>query len=486
MIFGLSLKLNAQDSLLRAKQEQIDSVLSFKDRTLDSLSQGFKRKLDSINSQTVLAMKSTQIIVDRLNHTRDSLSKLSLPTSRVTGHIDSLKVVQDRIKAAGRSKVEQTRKETSQRLGSLQLPPGSESEVNRLAGGILTYIPSGNMMPRIDAGSLGIPSGIPANTSYSPNIPNKELQIKIPSIQSYQTKLQAQLKEANAIKSKANLGELEKIGTSKLSGVKEVSSLKGGQEKMDEMTKELAKAKELDAGSSVKEATAQVDHFKGQGDKLKASMGSVSQYKQKYKSLKSIYEIPKQKRNELKGAPWIERFVPGLNFFVQNNGHVLVDLNPYAGWRFNQHLMLSLGWNERIGIEHGHVGTKPTERFYGPRASASYFWKHGFTFRLVPELMSAYTPYPSNTNSPSQTEDGSRNWQWGIFAGIRKDFKIYRSVHGYSEILYNFLRYPGHNVYGDVVSFRLGIELNFKKKIKGGAQISEKDYKELSKKVPKQ
>jgi len=94
------------------------------------------------------------------------------------------------------------------------------------------------------------------------------------------------------------------------------------------------------------------------------------------------------------------------------------------------------------------------------RTSASYAWTHGITFKLTPEVMNAYIPTNGSIDEKHQA------LVWGLYAGIRKDFPIYKTLKGYSEVLYNFTQQPGRNVYGDPVSFRFGMEIQLKKKPK--------------------
>jgi len=74
--------------------------------------------------------------------------------------------------------------------------------------------------------------------------------------------------------------------------------------------------------------------------------------------------------------------------------------------------------------------------------------------------MSAYIP---TSGTPDVTEQAL---VFGLFGGIRKDFKIYKGLIGYSEAMYNFTQRPGQNIYGDPLSLRLGFEVMIKKKSK--------------------
>jgi hypothetical protein len=55
---------------------------------------------------------------------------------------------------------------------------------------------------------------------------------------------------------------------------------------------------------------------------------------------------------------------------------------------------------------------------------------------------------------------------FGLFGGIRKDFKIYKGVIGYSEGMYNFTHKSRQNIYGGPLTLRFGIEATLKKKVK--------------------
>jgi hypothetical protein len=94
------------------------------------------------------------------------------------------------------------------------------------------------------------------------------------------------------------------------------------------------------------------------------------------------------------------------------------------------------------------------------RTSVTYTWTHGINFKVSPEVMNAYLPTNGSPDIKHQ------ELVWGVYAGVRKDFPIYKSVKGYSEVMYNFTQKPFRNIYGDPVSFRFGIEVQLKKKVK--------------------
>jgi hypothetical protein len=241
----------------------------------------------------------------------------------------------------------------------------------------------------------------------------------------------------------------------------EVKSILKEETQVKDMQKQLSQLKNAKNADSLamKQLQPAVNHFAGKEKELTAAMDKVSKLKQKYSSVKSLADLPKRAPNPLRDKPWIERIVPGVNYFIMNRHYTLVDLNPYLGWRFNPRLTATLGWNERIGITHGHLLTHQYDRVFGVRTTASYLWTHGINFKIAPEYMSAWIP----TNTPDVK---SNAWVFGFYAGVRKDFPIYKSLKGYSEVIYNFTQKPYQNIYGDPVSFRFGMELRLKKKSK--------------------
>jgi hypothetical protein len=269
-------------------------------------------------------------------------------------------------------------------------------------------------------------------------------------------------KEFQQLQSAASIKSIEQTVTKELSQNAEVKSLLKEETEVKDMTGQLSKMKDAKGAEALAQQQLQpaINHFAGKEKELQSAMSEISKYKQKYSSVKSLAELPKRAPNPLKEKPWIERVVPGLNYFILSKHSTFVDFNPYVGWRFNPNLTASIGWSERIGISHGNVSTSEYDRVYGVRTNVSYLWTHGFIFRLSPELMKAYVPTSATPDTKEQA------LVFGLFGGIRKDFKIYKGVIGYTEGMYNFTQKSGQNLYGDRLSLRLGFEVKIKKKVK--------------------
>src|SRR5579859_6550957 len=320
-------------------------------------------------------------------------------------------------------------------------------------------------IPGLSSRAFSLPSnlGIPAASIPSLQKFNIGTAPQLPSLSKIEGSLGNEIKQ---IQSSANLQSLEKTALKDLSKNAEISSALKEEAQVKKMEGDLAKAQDAKGAEALAQQQLQpaVNHFAGKEKELKSAMGEISKYKQKYSNVKSLAELPKRPPNPLKDKPWIERVVPGVNYFVMSRHYTMVDFNPNVGWRFNPKLTASIGWNQRIGISHGNLHTRRYDRVFGVRGSVSYAWSHGFVFRLSPEMMSAYIP---TGGAPDNKQQGL---VFGLFAGVRKDFRIYKGISGYSEGVYNLIQRPGQNLYGDPLSFRLGIEVKLKKKARAATQ----------------
>lgn len=421
-------------------------------------------------------MKEIHSQINYLNHKKDSLNHLHLPTASVTHKIDSLEKANTVKLKELNGKIDKVKKETLSGVSALHLPPEAQNEINALTKSVHGFTVPKNFfqLPRMNLNlkGLGIPgmSGTPFAIKFPSNLGIPTSQI--PSLQRlnlnmnqlpYLSKLEGSLgSELKQLQSAASMQSLEKTALKEVSQNAEVKSLLKEETQVKDLEGQLAKAKDAKSAEALaeKQLAPAINHFAGKEKELQSAMGNISKYKQKYSNVKSLTELPKRAPNPLKDKPWIERIVPGLNYFILSKHSTFVDFNPYLGWRFNPRLTASIGWSERVGISHGRVGTNPYDRVYGVRGYISYSWAHGFIFRLSPEIMKAYVPTGGTIDTKEPTA------AFGLFAGIRKDFRIYKSIIGYSEGMYNFTQKPRQNIYGDRLSFRLGIEVTLKKRNK--------------------
>lgn len=207
---------------------------------------------------------------------------------------------------------------------------------------------------------------------------------------------------------------------------------------------------------------AAVDHFAGKEEQLKAAMEKMSKYKQKYSSMKRIKDLTQKRRNEMSDKPLIERIVPGLGIQFQKRGeNLLVDFNPYAGYRFTSRIVAGTGWNQRIGYNTSLYSFSPEARVYGPRAFGEFKLGKGFSPRAELELMNTGLPTLSQT-----TYDPSiREWVWGAFAGMKKEYKLFKNIKGTALVMVRLFNYEHKSPYTDVLNVRFGFEFPMKKQV---------------------
>jgi hypothetical protein len=478
----VSIQCFAQDTLTHINGPQTDSAHRYSNNALDSIQTKFWHKTDSLQKVHSSRITKIRLSITKLSHRKDSLSRVSFC---VPSDIQKLDSIQKEIKRFEQKhtnevkelngKIDKVKSDALKKIAVLHLPPQAQNEINALTKNIQGFkIPNSfSQLPGMNSLSKGI--NIPGLSRMSLSLPsNLNIpEVKIPSLQKFNLVSLATLppfkqlegslgKEISQLKSNASVESLEKNAVKELSQNAEVKSLLKEETQVKEMEGKLSQMKDTKGAEALaKQQLPAINHFEGKEKELQSAITEVSKYKQKYGNIKSLEELPRRAPNPLKDKPWIERIVLGLNYFILSKHATFIDFNPYAGWRFNPRITASIGWSERVGIVHGQASTSDHERVYGVRTSFSYKWAKGFSFRLSPEVMSAYVP----TNTPDNSE---RILVFGLFAGIRKDFKIYKGLIGYSEGLYNFTQKSGQNIYGDRLSLRLGFEMRNKKKaIKG-------------------
>ena len=400
-----------------------------------------------------------------LNHKKDSLRRLHINTRPLTHKIDSIEKAKTRKLRELNTKVNNLKRKTQTGIASLHLPPQAQNEINALTKNIKGFSMPNNFfnlpsnlslpgsLPGLNIPGTSIPGSIPGMPNLNtpglpstsmPGVPN--LNTNIPNVNNLTSEQALQKDAMNLAGSNPDLKVLNQTNGT-----------------ITQMENQLGKAQDPAAAAKQMElqmAKEAINHFAGQEQQLKSAMNQVSAYKQKYSSLKSLADIPKRIPNPLRGKPWQERLVPGLNYYILLKHVTMVDFNPFLTWRFTPRLSVQAGWTERVSIHKGHFYSNSYDRVYGFRASVSFLWGRGFILRFAPEIMSAYLP--DSNNNP---DVGSRQTIFGAYFGIRKNFSIYKRFQGFSEVLYNPLRKSGQNFYGDQVVTRLGIEFKLKKRV---------------------
>lgn len=458
-----SLPVFAADSALTANIRKADSVaIAFQSKT-DSIYTAYNSQLDKINAAR-----------NKMQQGIDSLNNLKIPTEGITRQLDSLSSIQNQLISEINSKVSELKSRATKELDEINLPEPLQGPFNKLKQSISEY-----KLPGIGTGELSL-----NNLDFS-----KYTNLKLPTL-SDQLKLDPKLedllpdlkldqisglsKQVEAYSADVkqivqgnfdDLASIDKTIEARVAGMEGVDQLQEGKAFLEKAKPDSAAlmnmAKEMVQEQLLNPA---MDHFAGKQAVLEQAMDKMSKLKNRYSEVKSLAELPKKLPNPLKGKPFIERLVPGITFQIQKSQYFLLDINPVLQYKLWPRISAGLGWNERIPFDGWKVKWG-NERVYGPRAIVQFKWTKGITFTLQPEVMN--TTVPSPLASIMGVDPAYRQWVPSVFVGIRKEFTVYKSIKGNSEVLFNLYDKDDMSPYGDRLSIRFGFDFpRQKKKVK--------------------
>lgn len=482
----LKRKLSKLDSIAQTnKLDTLPKAVNAKtasSQKLDSVRTGFQTKVDSLQLVYRKPINQLEASSKKLQHKIDSLYHLKLPTTKLMSQLDSINQLKTKQLATLNNKLEQLKSKTSDQIKSIKslgLPKEAEAKVNGLTKSIQVYkIPIANgIIPSLNRTSTNLPgfktpSAIATPSANIPALTTVGVLGKISpdfkGISNVTNQVGKYGKEAKEI-SKGNLKKAKELNKTaekellKQPGMKNINSTTKEVEKYKKQLGQrpdsamAAKAKEEVKKQITMQAT---DHFKGKESVLKEAMGNMSKLKSKYSEVASMADLPKRRPNPLKGKPFIERLVPALTLQFISDRNLLMDMNPSIGYRIYPKWKAGLGYTERIIFD----GWKPTitERVYGIRTYNEVSLPKGFQVRGDIELLNAKIP----PLLLGQLDAGQRDWEWNIIVGLKKDFRLYKSVSGNIQTMYRIWSDHDKAPYPDRLMIRMGFEFPMKKKTK--------------------
>ncbi len=452
----------------------IDTLATLTNK-LDSIEASARGSVDSVTQYYHQATGKIQGLTSRYQQKVDSLGKLKLPTEKYTKKLDSLNNVRIETVKKVEGKIQSIKQEATEKINSIPLPPELQSKVSALTGSLdklsLSSLSSGINSP-IDLKDI--------NTSLDQIIPSTDLK-DIPNLPSAEglgdvsknvgsvsdltsgvseqagTLQQGAGEITQGVSQVNNIDQLAESQVQKLDGVKDLKEATGNLPVTTMPTEEQAKEQVLQQVQTVA-----IDHFAGKQEVLQAAMDKLAKYKAKYESLPSVGDAKKRLFNDLKGKPFIERIVPGIQFqILSKQGNLLVDFNAYAGYRLTSKFTSGLGWNQRVAYNYDRHNFNAQARIFGPRVFTEYKLGKGFFPRIEVEVMNtAIPPY----TAPNQAIDSrSREWVVSSFIGLKKEYRFFKNVKGTTTIMLNAFHPRNKNLYGDVVNARFGFEFPMKR-----------------------
>lgn len=433
----------------------------------DSITLAFQSRADSLNALYQGQFSKIDSARNKIQSGIDSLSSLNLPTDKLTKKLDSLNQARSEKTAALTRKMDDLKTKATTGLKEVQLPPQMQEPLDNLKQSITGYPVPGlgdaSVDPSVPSGSLPL-LGNTEIPGVSGNLDLGKFGDSMSKVTDITGKAGTYTRDLQNI-AKGNLDEVKSVNElaqERLSKVEGMEQLGAGTDPLAQSgmptdsaaLQNMAKEQLLNAAQ---------DHFAGKQQVLKQAMDKMSKLKGKYSEVKSMAELPKRLPNPLKGKPFRERIVPGIQFQMQQSQYFLLDVNPTVKYRISPRLSAGAGWNQRLPISHWKVYGK--ERIYGPRAVVEFKWTKGISFRLLPEWMYTTIP-PYVAQSQGIRDPAYRTWVSSTFFGIKKDFTVYRWIKGNTEALYNLYDRKNMSPYAERLSVRFGFEFDLKKRKK--------------------
>lgn len=449
-----------------------DSITTLQLQKADSIQQAFQRGANEITEEYQRATAPIDSTQQVLQNKIDSLNSLSLPTHKLSAKMDSLQQLKGNQLSAANGKLDKLKSKTVSGMNEVTLPPQMQQPVDQFKQSVNGYSISDSKsgMPAMDIPGLDIKGGldIPSSGLGELNLNGTgELEKVTENIAGYgdvqqiakgnigEVKNIDKAAEAQAMKL-ADTGELQENAAT-LNQMHEAGASMNDPEALKQKASEELKKQTLDAMMQ----NPATDYFADKAEVLQGAMGKMSKVKSKYTDVKSLFEMPKRPPNPMKDKPFIERIIPFLTFQIQSSDYFLLDVNPGLMYRLSGRFSAVAGWNHRLAFEDLNIHRE--ERVYGPRAGVQFKWVKGVSLRFLPEVMNSYVPSRINNFN---VEEGSRQWVWSWPVGIKKEFKVYKSIRGNTEMMYNLYDRKDKSPYGDRIHIRFGFEFPLKKKVK--------------------
>ncbi len=451
-IFGFVYGQSVDSLIISSKS--IDLHYSTQLQKLDSLQQqtemqykAIKNEYDSINSAYAKITNDLQNRIDSLNH-------IGQPIEALTSKLDSLNSVKEEKLFAVMQKAESVKHKAKEKINELNLPKEVSVEVEKYTSALdqlgITLPDSEFIIPQLnlkEVPNLKIPGLDNPLAGELGNIDIPDIKDELSGVTDKISSIQQEFPSAPTVEDVATKAEEKatKLASERIGDIGGAPEIPASEEQAKEMLETEAK----------KEA---IDHFADKQDKLQAAMDQMIKYKQRYSNVQSMKDLPKKLHNEMKGKPLRERLVPGLSIQIQKRNEWWFDFNPYLGYRFTGRITAGLGWNHRIAFSFEKGEFNPDMFIYGPRSYGEFRIKKGFSGRLEVEVMNTPIRIP-----PSQ-DFATEEWVWSAMAGLKKEYRISKSLRGNAQILYNLFNPHYKSPYTERLNMRIGIEYKIPKK----------------------
>jgi hypothetical protein len=463
------------DSLKQVVQQQ-DSTLRASLGKVDSVKRAFNREASTLRNTYQKSLHQSDSLQHSLSTKIDSLRSFKRPTQKLEAKRDSIRQQQAKVAQGFTGRLDSLKRVTTAKLDSLAIPPELKNHLNKYTSklnevGLNTNVALPDVdIPGFSNAGLDLPSLKEIGNTDVLNLP---MDVNMPQVDLPEPELGG-IKDisgqAGDVASKAKVLSETNVQEAQTLASKEAEQQAanfGGAGELKKQTETFDKMMPAANGEEAKQQLMEqskemaVDHFAGKGDALKGAMEQVAKYKQKYTSVSSLEDVNLKHRppNPLKEKPFVERLVPGISFQYQRRDDYLLDGYIYAGYKHTPRLVSGLGWNQRVARDKNNEYWNQRAVIFGPRAFAEYRVFRGFIAHAEGEAMNTFVPFTRVASN-----EGSRQWVWGMMTGLKTEYKITRWMKGTVLIQYNLFNRHHKAPYVDRLNSRLGFEFQVKKR----------------------
>ena len=443
-----------------------DSVIF---HSLDSIHGTFSKRTDSLKSTYNRSIGKLDSLRYSLRKERDNLTTRNIPESHIVEKLDSLTNLQINLTARFKTKLEEMKDQVSSKIADLNLPPELAEKTKAITGSINDVALSDPTLklPGLEGfdDSLENLGGIGKLESINSSaVPTEIGSVQVPPGLNGTGSLTKPMPPPGNVTDVESLSEAAEQKATDISGIQEIEKQTGS---LDQYKEAVSKPPDQDSLKEIAIAQLRqvaVNHFAGKEQVLQEAMETMTKYKNKYASVSSISELPKKRPNEMRGKSFIERIIPGLALQIHKEGDdFMVDFNAYAAYRFTRKINAGIGWNQRVAYNMNYNAFNADMRIFGPRIFGEYHLWKGFFPRAELELMN--TGLPPITRG-SVRDPLQREWVWGVFVGLKKEYRIIRNIKGTAMVLTRLFNPENKSPYADVLNVRFGFEFPTKKNSK--------------------
>jgi hypothetical protein len=484
------------DSIARLAQKPQEKINQYKNK-IDATQAHLTKKIDSL----MALPNPNKFLAKRLDSLRGNLDSLRQKLTKLPPGVEKSKEAVEKLTSSIGEKTGKIESAINDKLGLF-----SKNGASNLPGSVSlpsAKLPAGLNVPGMKDLSLKLPgNNLKLPQSSLPSLPGANtgnvpgLSIGKSSVPSLNTPTLGQLKGLDGVKDVGNLtkeisqlsGEAglptEQVGKygkqlkdlqsndlkslskeaedkagSLLGGEKQLADLKAQQAMLAKWNSDPAVAKELALNKAKEEA---VNHFAGKEKELKAVMEQLSGLKEKAKDTEGVIDLFKKKQeNPMKSKSFRERLDLGISLQLLSRGDVLMmDFNPYAGYRISGRFTAGIGWVQRLPISTRNYSFVEVEDVYGPRTYLQFKIKGNAFLKAEVEFLNEFVRLPGQ--GPSKEK--GRQWITDYLVGYKQSFKFSKKLGGHVQILYNLFDPFYQSPYIERINIRFGFEFPQRRK----------------------